>query len=319
MALVIAGHGPAGGEEEGRVVERLPHRTAGVEEHRAAAVRPDRRGPAFSCGSRAIEERPRRALGPDHQRARLAGVERQVDHLAVVARHRQGLELDEVRDVRLEQPHGPAEAARLVHVRRRAPQAPPAGHGQQQERQQQARGRDLPALPLDGCRHHRAGEEDEERNAVDADPGRQRQGTGHVHPGIAGEVPRKAAAEVGPQPLQRHPQRRQHQQAPDGPPSPDLRPQPAEHGVEEGEVGREQAGQHDRQGQRRGAAVGLERGHDPVEADHPEREAVYPAQPPGPGPGEQRTRGASAIHEATDSGSRPKQRPHRTPLAAARR
>jgi hypothetical protein len=30
-------------------------------------------------------------------------------------------------------------------------------------------------------------------------------------------------------------------------------------------------------------------------------------------------KGASAIHEATERGSRLKQRPHRTPLAAARR
>ena len=133
-----------------------------------------------------------------------------------------------------------SRAAAISSVR--PSQAPAAGEREEQEGDQEARAtagsqrrRSIAAAPPRWSAR-------QERDAVGADPGGERQGARHVDPGIGGEVPGETAAEVGAQPFERHPEGRQHEQARE--PASGARSsaaEPGEDGVEEGEVGGEQA------------------------------------------------------------------------------
>ena len=81
--------------------------------------------------------------------------------------------------------------------------------------QQAARGPPRPpagGVAASGRRHPDVGQQQEKRDAVSADPGSDRQRAGDLGPGVGGEVPGEAREQVGPQPLERHPQGRQTSQ-----------------------------------------------------------------------------------------------------------
>ncbi len=104
---------------------------AGVEEDGAAAALHLGVQVAGEHRVALVGERPGGALGPDHQRARLAAVRREPYHLQVVGADRRVL-YREVRDVGLQQAHrnaGTTDAHRLMDVEDVAAVAPASSGG----------------------------------------------------------------------------------------------------------------------------------------------------------------------------------------------
>ncbi len=206
-----------------------------------------------------------------------------------------------VGDVGLQHPHRPHAPGRHGRVAG----APARSPGEHQQRTEQTRQRVDRRPPGDRPGEPGVGEDEQPGDPVDADPGGRRQRPGHLDPGVAGEVPREAAEQVGPQPLQRHPQGRQpgqRQRSGQRPaPPPQARPQGREGAVEQRQVGRQQA-QTDQRQPARHLAEGAQRRGDPRDRDQPGDEPVEEPE---------QEEAAAAQRRAEQQGERRQRRPRR--------